>query len=77
MCSLLVGSIKLNDWAYCLESVLHLKLPWALLREKLVATDDNGNILYMTCLEGYKFDSAVPQVSGYFCNVLYFPLGLF
>ncbi|XP_065058351.1 serine/threonine-protein phosphatase with EF-hands 2-like [Rhopilema esculentum] len=65
------GSIKLNDWAYCLESVLHLKLPWALLREKLVATDDNGNILYMTCLEGYKFDSAVPQQLTSLSEVLY------
>ena len=45
-----------------MESVLRLKLPWTLLRHNLAAVDDNGNILYMSCLDGYKFDSAVPQV---------------
>lgn len=46
-----------------MEHVLRLRLPWTLLREKLVASDENGNILYMTCLDGYEFDSAVPQVT--------------
>eukprot|EP00112_Aurelia_sp_Birch-Aquarium-sp1_P009400 Seg2067.4 transcript_id=Seg2067.4/GoldUCD/mRNA.D3Y31 product="Serine/threonine-protein phosphatase with EF-hands pef-1" protein_id=Seg2067.4/GoldUCD/D3Y31 len=57
------GAIKLNDWAYCMESVLRLKLPWTLLRHSLAAVDDNGNILYMSCLGGYQFDSAVPQLT--------------
>ncbi len=47
-----------------METVLKLKLPWTLLRDKLVAQDEGGNILYMSCLEGYQFNSAVPQVSG-------------
>ena len=46
-----------------MENILRLKLPWTLLRDKLVASDENGNILYMSCLEGYKFDSALPQVA--------------
>lgn len=54
-----------------MEEVLRLKLPWALLRDKLVASDEQGNILYMSSLEGYKFDSAVPQVSVF--SVLSFP----
>ena len=49
-----------------MESVLRLKLPWTLLRHNLAAEDDNGNILYLSCLNGYKFDSAVPQVRLFF-----------
>ena len=59
---MILGSIKQHDWCCCMHNVLRLNLPWALLRERLVASDENGNVLYMSCLEGYKFDSAVPQV---------------
>ncbi len=60
-----------------METVLRLKLPWTLLRDKLVAQDEGGNILYMSCLEGYQFNSAVPQVSGMVFFRYYFIYRLF
>ena len=58
----IIGSIKQHEWCKCMRDVLRLNLPWALLKDKLVASDENGDILYISCVEGYKFNSAVPQV---------------
>eukprot|EP00794_Sanderia_malayensis_P007362 gene7362-8182_t len=65
------GAITTSEWANCMESVLKLKLPWTTLRHKLVAQDEHGNALYMSCLEGYEFNSAVPQQLRSISEVLY------
>ena len=45
-----------------MEEVLQIKLPWYLLRPKLVVQDNQGYILYDTLFEGYRIDSTLPQV---------------
>lgn len=57
------GKILLHSWANVMESVLQMKLPWYLLRPKLVVQDNKGCILYNTLFEGYKIDSTLPQLS--------------
>ena len=46
-----------------MEEVLQMKLPWYLLRPKLVVQDGQGYILFETLFEGYRIDSTLPQVT--------------
>lgn len=46
---LLAGRISISDWAAVMESVLQLKLPWRMLRSRLVKTDPDGKVDYMSC----------------------------
>ena len=59
---LVIGKITLMFWTRAMEEVLQMKLPWYLLRPKLVVQDSEGYILYNTLFEGYKIDSSMPQV---------------
>ncbi|KAK1347020.1 hypothetical protein QTO34_000881 [Cnephaeus nilssonii] len=43
------GKISMGQWAFSMEHVLGLNLPWRTLSSHLVLTDDDGNIDYMTC----------------------------
>lgn len=43
------GRISISDWAAVMESVLQLKLPWRMLRSRLVKTDPDGKVDYMSC----------------------------
>ena len=60
--NLSIGKILLNQWSRTMEEVLQMKLPWYLLRPKLVVQDNQGYILYDTLFEGYRNDSTLPQV---------------
>jgi len=58
------GKIHVQEWTVVMEKVLQMKLPWYLLRPKLVVQDENGFILYETLFEGYRIDSMLPQLNG-------------
>lgn len=53
------GRISVSDWAAAMESVLQLKLPWRTLKSRLVKTDPDGNVDYMSCF--YYMDTARPM----------------
>lgn len=53
------GRITVSDWAAVMESVLQLKLPWRTLKSRLVKTDPDGNVDYMSCF--YYMDTARPM----------------
>lgn len=53
------GRISVSDWAAVMESVLQLKLPWRTLKSRLVKTDPDGNVDYMSCF--YYMDTARPM----------------
>ncbi|XP_042665417.1 serine/threonine-protein phosphatase with EF-hands 1 isoform X1 [Centrocercus urophasianus] len=53
------GRISVSDWAAVMESVLQLKLPWRTLKSRLVKTDPDGNVDYMSCF--YCMDTARPM----------------
>jgi len=57
------GRITVSDWSISLENVLQLKLPWVMLRSKLVQSNDSQHVLYATCLNGYKIQSSLPQLN--------------
>ncbi|XP_028737716.1 serine/threonine-protein phosphatase with EF-hands 2 [Peromyscus leucopus] len=45
------GVITLSDWAVAVESVLHLRLPWRMLRPQLVNSSVDNVLEYKTWLE--------------------------
>ncbi|XP_042712280.2 serine/threonine-protein phosphatase with EF-hands 2 isoform X3 [Chrysemys picta bellii] len=53
------GTITLSDWATAVESVLHLGLPWRMLRPQLVRSTAGGLLEYKSWLD----DLAVEQRS--------------
>ncbi|XP_070250883.1 serine/threonine-protein phosphatase with EF-hands 2 isoform X1 [Myotis yumanensis] len=53
------GSINLSDWAAAVESVLHLGLPWRMLRPQLVNSSTDNMLEYKSWLE----DLAKEQLS--------------
>ncbi|XP_008067254.1 serine/threonine-protein phosphatase with EF-hands 2 [Carlito syrichta] len=53
------GSISLSDWAAAVESVLHLGLPWRMLRPQLVSSSADNTLEYRSWLE----DLAEEQLS--------------
>ncbi|XP_023600581.1 serine/threonine-protein phosphatase with EF-hands 2 isoform X2 [Myotis lucifugus] len=53
------GSITLSDWAAAVESVLHLGLPWRMLRPQLVSSSTDNMLEYKSWLE----DLAKEQLS--------------
>lgn len=54
-----VGLITLSDWAAAVESVLHLGLPWRMLRPQLVNSSTDNMLEYKPWLE----DLAKEQLS--------------
>lgn len=55
----LPGRITLSNWATAVESVLHLGLPWRMLRPQLVRSTADGMLEYKSWLD----DLAVEQRS--------------
>ncbi|XP_032042380.1 serine/threonine-protein phosphatase with EF-hands 2 [Aythya fuligula] len=45
------GRITLSNWATAVESVLHLGLPWRMLRPQLVRTTEDGMLEYKSWLD--------------------------
>ncbi|XP_071600248.1 serine/threonine-protein phosphatase with EF-hands 2 [Heliangelus exortis] len=45
------GRITLSNWAMAVESVLHLGLPWRMLRPQLVRSTEDGMLEYKSWLE--------------------------
>ncbi|NXC46079.1 PPE1 phosphatase, partial [Penelope pileata] len=52
------GRMSVSDWAAAMESVLQLNLPWRTLKARLVKTDPDGKVDYMSCF--YYMDTAHP-----------------
>uniref|UniRef100_A0A8C3LKR5 Serine/threonine-protein phosphatase n=1 Tax=Chrysolophus pictus TaxID=9089 RepID=A0A8C3LKR5_CHRPC len=60
------GRISVSDWAAVMESVLQLKLPWRTLKSRLVKTDPDGNVDYMSCF--YYMDTVQPTLVETLCK---------
>ncbi|XP_012923164.2 serine/threonine-protein phosphatase with EF-hands 2 [Heterocephalus glaber] len=50
------GMISLNDWAVALEAVLHLGLPWRVLRPQLVSSSVGSTLEYSAWLQDLAKD---------------------
>lgn len=59
---LLLGKISLAQWAFSMESILGLNLPWRSLRSHLVNIDSDGNVDYMSSFQDVHIEKPVKEV---------------
>lgn len=53
----------MGQWAFSMENVLGLNLPWRSLSSHLVTTDKDGNIDYMSGFQDVHIQKPVKEVS--------------
>ncbi|KAJ7396549.1 Serine/threonine-protein phosphatase with EF-hands 1 [Pitangus sulphuratus] len=55
------GNISVHDWAAVMESVLHLELPWRMLRPQLAHTNPDGEVQFMSCFYDLEMDPPIKE----------------
>uniref|UniRef100_A0A8C5JTQ6 Serine/threonine-protein phosphatase with EF-hands n=1 Tax=Jaculus jaculus TaxID=51337 RepID=A0A8C5JTQ6_JACJA len=65
------GKISLAQWAFSMESVLELKLPWRSLRSHLVKTDSDGNVDYMSSFQDVHIERPMEEATSPLVETLY------
>ncbi|XP_050188534.1 serine/threonine-protein phosphatase with EF-hands 1 [Myiozetetes cayanensis] len=55
------GNISVHDWAVVMESVLHLELPWRILRPRLAHTNSDGEVQFMSCFYDLEMDPPIKE----------------
>lgn len=65
------GKISMGQWAFSMETVLGLKLPWRSLSIRLVTTDKEGNVDYMSCFNDMHIQKPVKEVQSALIETLY------
>ena len=53
----------MGQWAFSMENVLGLNLPWRSLSSRLVTIDKDGNIDYMSSFQDIHIQKPVKEVS--------------
>ncbi|KAB1252466.1 Serine/threonine-protein phosphatase with EF-hands 1 [Camelus dromedarius] len=57
------GKLSMGQWAFSMENVLGLNLPWRSLSSHLVATDKDGNTDYMSSFQDIHIQKPVKEAS--------------
>ncbi|XP_049623408.1 serine/threonine-protein phosphatase with EF-hands 1 [Suncus etruscus] len=65
------GKVTLSQWAFSLENVLGLDLPWRSLCTHLVKTDENGDIEYMSTFDDVHIQNPMKEVQSCLIETLY------
>ncbi|XP_039708194.1 serine/threonine-protein phosphatase with EF-hands 1 [Pteropus medius] len=65
------GKLSMGQWAFSMENVLGLNLPWRSLSYRLVTTDKDGNIDYMSCFDDMHIQKPVQEVQSALIETLY------
>ncbi|KFW79688.1 Serine/threonine-protein phosphatase with EF-hands 1, partial [Manacus vitellinus] len=55
------GCISVPDWVAAMESVLHLELPWRMLRPRLAQMNPDGQVDFMSCFYDLKMDQPIKE----------------
>lgn len=63
---LLSGRISLAQWAFSMENILGLNLPWRSLSSHLVHIDEDRNVDYMSSFQDVHIEKPVKEVSDMF-----------
>nr|XP_012640136.1 serine/threonine-protein phosphatase with EF-hands 1 isoform X1 [Microcebus murinus]XP_012640137.1 serine/threonine-protein phosphatase with EF-hands 1 isoform X1 [Microcebus murinus]XP_012640138.1 serine/threonine-protein phosphatase with EF-hands 1 isoform X1 [Microcebus murinus]XP_012640139.1 serine/threonine-protein phosphatase with EF-hands 1 isoform X1 [Microcebus murinus]XP_012640140.1 serine/threonine-protein phosphatase with EF-hands 1 isoform X1 [Microcebus murinus] len=63
--------LSLGRWAFCMESVLGLNLPWRSLSSFLVNTDKDGNVSYMSSFQDIRIEKPVKEAQSTIIETLY------
>ncbi|XP_004597559.1 serine/threonine-protein phosphatase with EF-hands 1 isoform X2 [Ochotona princeps] len=65
------GKISTTQWAFSMENVLGLNLPWRSLSNHLVKTDKNGDIDYMSSFQDIHIEKPVKEAQSNVIETLY------
>nr|KAF6492818.1 protein phosphatase with EF-hand domain 1 [Molossus molossus] len=65
------GKISMGQWAFAMENVLGLNLPWRTLSSQLIITDQDGNVDYMSCFYDIHIQKPVKEVQSAVIETLY------
>lgn len=65
------GKLSMGQWAFSMENVLGLNLPWRSLSSHLVTTDKDGNIDYMSTFQDLHIQKPVKEVQSSLIETVY------
>ncbi|XP_054551798.1 serine/threonine-protein phosphatase with EF-hands 1 isoform X2 [Talpa occidentalis] len=65
------GKLSMSQWAFSMENVLGLNLPWRSLSTHLVETDEDGNIDYMSTFQDLHIIKPVKEAHSTLIEILY------
>ncbi|XP_058391152.1 serine/threonine-protein phosphatase with EF-hands 1 isoform X1 [Diceros bicornis minor] len=65
------GKLSMGQWAFSMENILGLNLPWRSLSSHLVTTDKDGNIDYMSSFQDIHIKKPVKEVQSTLIETLY------
>uniref|UniRef100_A0A2K6QBA1 Serine/threonine-protein phosphatase n=1 Tax=Rhinopithecus roxellana TaxID=61622 RepID=A0A2K6QBA1_RHIRO len=65
------GKLSLSQWAFCMENILGLNLPWRSLSSNLVNIDKNGNVEYMSSFQNIHIEKPVQEAHSTLVETLY------
>uniref|UniRef100_A0A2K5CQB5 Serine/threonine-protein phosphatase n=1 Tax=Aotus nancymaae TaxID=37293 RepID=A0A2K5CQB5_AOTNA len=57
------GKLPVSKWAFCMETILGLNLPWRSLSSNLVIIDQNGNVDYMSSFRNIHIEKPVKEAN--------------
>ncbi|XP_058297816.1 serine/threonine-protein phosphatase with EF-hands 1 [Hylobates moloch] len=65
------GKLSVSQWAFCMENILGLNLPWRSLSSNLVNIDQNGNVEYMSSFQNIHIEKPVQEAHSTLVETLY------
>ncbi|CAH6780189.1 Ppef1 [Phodopus roborovskii] len=65
------GRISLAQWAFSMESILGLNLPWRSLSSHLVNIDHDGNVDYMSSFDDIHIEKPLKEIKSSLIETLY------
>uniref|UniRef100_A0A8I3WD32 Serine/threonine-protein phosphatase n=1 Tax=Callithrix jacchus TaxID=9483 RepID=A0A8I3WD32_CALJA len=65
------GKLPVSQWAFCMESILGLNLPWRSLSSNLVIIDQNGNVEYMSSFQNIQIEKPIQEANSALVETLY------
>ncbi|PNI15813.1 PPEF1 isoform 3 [Pan troglodytes] len=65
------GKLSVSQWAFCMENILGLNLPWRSLSSNLVNIDQNGNVEYMSSFQNIRIEKPVQEAHSTLVETLY------
>uniref|UniRef100_A0A8C9KLZ1 Serine/threonine-protein phosphatase n=1 Tax=Panthera tigris altaica TaxID=74533 RepID=A0A8C9KLZ1_PANTA len=65
------GKLSMSQWAFSMENILGLNLPWRSLSSRLVTTDTNGDIDYMSSFQDIHIQKPVKEAQSTLIETLY------
>ncbi|XP_076774488.1 serine/threonine-protein phosphatase with EF-hands 1 [Arvicanthis niloticus] len=65
------GKISLTQWAFSMENILGLNLPWRSLSSHLVSIDSNGSVDYMSSFDDIHIEKPMKDMNSNLIETMY------